>query len=516
MNKKKVILYTLITIANAFLPAIFQKEALCQVSVSPGTWITVKEGGSLMIDTDLHIKSVADSSGYFVDQTVDGDVTITGDITVDRYMAPDVWHNVSSPVSNETSSCFTGTDLVFWYNETQIWNDWDFGWIWYYGATGGPLMVFRGYDVYFDSDPVTVSYTATGSETLNTGSYNYNVTLTDPTPNPSEIPSHLGWNLAGNPYPSPVDWLAAGGWDKSDINDAKYIWDGINDVYTIFIGGPSPVGINGGTRYIPSDQGFWVQAVTNGSLGINNSTRIGNISGTPDFYKDYRPGYPLISLIVSGNGKSDEVMVRFIEGTTGGFDRNYDASKLFSPSDDVPQLSIRTGQQSLVLSTLPELKNGIAISLDFQCREQGIFNLAIGERTNLPDTFKLFLKDKMEDMLYLVNKDFAYHFQHYPTDTKERFILYINPSSHIINNSGSEKYFTVLTNGNRITIIKNNTEDMTGEIEVFNLLGQVIEREKYMNDEVMEFMLDAPGGEYLIRIITKGYIFSSKIIINKN
>lgn len=515
MNKIKHILNILFPISIAFLLTISWVESICQVSVSPGTWITVKEGGSLMIDTDLHIKSVADSSGYLVDQTVDGDVTITGDITVDRYMAPDVWHNVSSPVSNETSSCFTGTDLVFWYNETQIWNDWNFGWIWYYGATGGPLMVFRGYDVYFDSSPVTVSYTATGSETLNTGSYNYTVTLTDPTPNPSEIPSHLGWNLAGNPFPSPVDWLTAGGWDKSDINDVKYIWDGINDVYTIFIGGPSPVGINGGTQYIPSDQGFWVQAVTNGSLSINNSTRIGNINGTPDFYKDYTPDYPLISLIANGNGKSDEVMVRFIEGTTVGFDRNYDASKLFSPSDNVPQLSIRTGQQSLALNTLPEVKNGMSVLLDFQCREQGIFNLAISERTNLQDTFKLFLKDKLEDKLFRVNKDFAYHFQHYPTNSEERFILYINPSSHIINNSDGEKYFSVLTNGNRITIIKNIPEDLTGEIEVFNLLGQVITREKYLNEEAVNMELNTTGGEYIIRIITKGYIFTSKIIINK-
>ena len=124
----------------------FRSQA--QFSIGPGGFVTLKEGGSLMIGTDLHIKSVAGSSGHFADQTVNGDVTITGDITVERYMAPDIWHNVASPVSNETSDCFTGTDLVFWYDETLIWNDWNFGWVWYIGATGGPLMVFRGYDVY--------------------------------------------------------------------------------------------------------------------------------------------------------------------------------------------------------------------------------------------------------------------------------------------------------------------------------------------------------------------------------
>ncbi|HPI85400.1 MAG TPA: hypothetical protein PLR01_03440, partial [Bacteroidales bacterium] len=152
-------------IMPALVFSILSHLAAAQVSISPGTWITVKEGGSLYIGTDLHIKSTADSSGYFVDQTIDGDVTITGDITVDRYMAPDIWHNVASPVSNETSACFTGTDLVYWYDETQIWNDWNFGWVWYTGATGGPLTVFRGYDVFFPDNPVTVNYSATGKKT---------------------------------------------------------------------------------------------------------------------------------------------------------------------------------------------------------------------------------------------------------------------------------------------------------------------------------------------------------------
>ena len=82
-------------------------------------------------------------------------------------------------------------------------------------------------------------------------------------------------------------------------------------------------------------------------------------------------------------------------------------------------------------------------------------------------------------------------------------------------NSEGEEYFSVLTNGNRITIIKNIPEDLTGEIEVFNLLGQVITREKYLNEEAVNMELNTTGGEYIIRIITKGYIFTSKIIINK-
>jgi hypothetical protein len=485
-----------------------------QFTIEPGSFITLKEGGSLMIGTDLHIKSVEDSSGYFVDQTIDGDVTITGDITVERYMAADIWHNVASPVSNESSSCFTGTELVYWYDETQIWNDWNFGWVWYNGATGGPLMVFRGYDVFFVTSPVTVNYSATGSETLNTGAYNYTVTITDPAPNPFEIPSHKGWNLAGNPYPSPVDWLAASGWDKSDINDAKYIWDGTNDIYTIFIGGGSPYGLNGGTRFIPSNQGFWVQAVQNGSIGINNATRLGNMTGTPDFYKLSPPDYPLVSLVAKGNDKTDEVVIRFIEGTTEGFDRNYDASKLFSYADEVPQLSIKAGNQVFALSTLPQIKDDLGVCLNFQCGKAGFYYISLTGRSKLGPSVKVYIKDLLLNETKNLTTDSTYGFYHEPSYNKNRFLIYFNPSEDILNDIKPESYFSVFTERNMITILKNTILNVSGEVVVFNMLGQSEYRETLINSDKSSFSINAPTGYYIVRIITNQHIYNSKILIN--
>ncbi len=482
-----------------------------QVSISPGTWITVKEGGSLMIGTDLHIKSVADSSGYFVDQTIDGDVTITGDITVDRYLTPDRWHNIASPVSNETSDVFTGTDLVFWYDETQIWNDWNFGWVWYTGATGGPLAVFRGYDVMYYDNPVTVTFSATGSETLNTGSYTFNVTITDPAPNPIEIPTHMGWNLAGNPYPCPVDWLAAGGWDKSDINDAKYIWDGSIDNYTIFIGGSSPVGINGGTRFIPSGQGFWVQAVQNGSIGINNQVRLGNMTGTPDFYKLSPPGYPMISLTASGNNKSDEVLIRFIEGTTDHFDVNFDASKLYSISDDCPQLAIIAGKQKLAVNTLPSIRDNLVVSLDFFCAKPGFYKLNLAERTNLDKSVQTYLQDLFSMTMHNLSEIESYTFYHDPYNERNRFRLYFNPAEDIPGNN--ESSFTVYTVKNQVHITRITTEILTGKLFIYTLTGQKIHEEILNEDQINSFTLPVPTGYYILYITAYQHVYNYKILI---
>jgi hypothetical protein len=483
-----------------------------QFSIGPGGWVTIKEGSTLMIGSDFHIKSIAGSSGYLVDQTIDGDVTITGNITVDRYLTPDVWHNVASPVSNEASSVYAGTDLVFWYNESLILNDWNFGWVWYYGATGGPLVVFRGYDVLFYTNPVTINYQASGSGTLNTGAYSITVINTSSTP--SEIPSHKGWNLAGNPYPSPVDWLASSGWNKASINDAKYIWDGANDIYTIFIGGSSPMGINGGTRFIPSNQGFWVQSVVaSGSFEINNATRIGDITGTPDFYKLAPIDYPMVSLLAEGYGHGDEAVVRFIEGTTPGFDINFDASKLYSLNPNVPQLTVRNGKQALALNTLPEITTNLAIDLSFRCAREGLYTIRLAPRTILDDRTRLYLRDDLLGKVINLKADSVYSFYHEPANPENRFKLYFNPYEDVINNVNQDDWFSVYSSGNTITILRNTNRELSGQINICNILGQPIWQQRIGTDDKSIIQLNGPSGYYVVSITTDGYVCNTKVLI---
>jgi hypothetical protein len=485
-----------------------------QFSIGPGGWVTVKPGGSLMIDTDVNIKSVAGASGYLVDQNVNGDIDITGDVTVERYLAPDIWHNVSSPVSDETSACYIGTDLVFWYDEALILNDWNFGWVWYYGPTGGPLVVFRGYDVLFYNNPVTVDYMATGAEDLNTGPYSLTVINTSSTP--SEIPSHKGWNLLGNPYPSPVDWLASSGWNKSDINDAKYIWDGTNNIYTIYLGGGSPIGINGGTRFIPSNQGFWVQSVvSSGSVSINNATRVGDITGTPDFYKEAPVDYPLVSLLTTGEEYQDEVVIRFIAGTSVGFDINWDATKLLSINPDVPQLILRNGNQSFALNTLPEIKDGLHVNIDFRCAREGVYDIRLSGRTNLDRNCMLYLKDELERKTVCLSNDSCYTFFHSPANPLNRFKLYFNPDNDIINDITPDSWFTVYSHGSTVTIIKNTINRVRADLILYNMLGQPVWKKSLGDNKETTFQVSLPSGTYIASIVTEQHIANSKIIIRK-
>jgi len=480
------------------------------VTIAPGGYITVKEDNLLFIGMDLLIESVPGSSGYFVDYSTISGLLVTDDILVERYMTANSWHNIASPVSNETTAAFSSsTDLIFYYDNFLIGNDWNFGWVWY---TSGPLSVFKGYDVYFFDNPVTVTYSAIGAGTLNTGTYNTNVfvTTTDTTP------SHNSWNLVCNPYPSPVDWLIEPGWDKSNINDAKYIWDGVDSIYTIFIGGGSPIGLNGGTRYIPSNQGFWVQAELDGTFDINNACRVATMDAfTPDFYKSYPDDYPLVSLIATGNDKSDEVVIRFIEGTTEGFDLNYDASKLFSPSELVPQISLKYKNQYFALNTLPQIYDGLEVQLNFQCGTAGDYKINLSGRTNLDEFTSVWLQDKLLQKITCLTTDTSCAFYHDPGNNKERFSIYFNPSEDIINSITPENWFSIYSDQHVITIIRNTINLVTGEIHVYNMQGQPVIIRSLNGENELKIQAVLPTGIYLVSIITDTYVKSEKVLIVK-
>jgi len=496
----------LITIVLIIVLIAMVNTAFAQLTIDPGGLISIKQGSTLYVGTNFKINAINGSSGYFSDQTTNGDVTITGNVSVERYLTANVWHNVASPVSSANSGVYTGTQLVFYYDESMIYNDWNFGWVMYSGA----LSVFRGYDVY-DSTAELVDYTGTGNE-LNTGAYSIGVSLTNSTP--TEIASHKGWNLVANPYPSPVDWQASSGWTKTSINDAKYIWDGPNDQYTIWIGGGAPIGINGGTQYIPSNQGFWVQATSNGNFGIANAVRTGFITGTPDFYKSEEIfDYPLVSLVAEGDGHTDETIVRFIEGTTKAFDRNWDATKLFSMNPDVPQLYFENKGYEFALNTLPQIEDNLSVPLDFKCAKAGYYSINLSDRTNLDPQIGLYLKDMLEQKIIDLKQEESYGFYHNPDNDNARFKLFFNPSPDVINNITPDNYFTVYSSGKKIFIIKNTVQELNGEVIVYNLQGQIVATSPVSENKLMQLTINETTGYYIVRVQTSQSVINTKVLI---
>lgn len=479
-----------------------------QMLISPGSALTIKNGSEIYIGTDLTLKSNSTGSGYFVDQTMNSGVEIAGNIMIERYISENGWHNISTPLANSNGTVFTGTDLVFYYDETLINNDWNFGWVWY----NGNLSVMHGYDIYIPDEAITAQYLTTNPDQLNTGQYTVGVTLTNVAN--GEIASHKGWNLIGNPYPSPVDWLNQTAWNKSAINDAKYIWDPDGSVYTIYIGGGSPIGLNGGTQFIPSGQGFWVQAIQNGNISVNNSARVGLTPSTPDFYKTMEFDYPVIIFSAEGNGFKDETILRFIEGSTEEFDQNMDAFKLFSTNPEVPQIASKHADDYLAINSIGEINEGLTVPLYFKNRSDGIYTISITPSTSYSSQIPYYLKDSKEGTFNAIYKDSSYVFDYSVNDNNNRFSIVFSSNLTLI--PLAEAQFKVFTNGDRITIENLSGPNETAEYVIYNLAGQCISAGQLSQSSSTSLNTGLPAATYILEILSKDYNSKHKITIQHN
>lgn len=473
-----------------------------QVVINPGSALTVKDGTALFVGTTLTLRSNSAKSGFLVDQTMGNGVGITGSIAVERYLSANAWHNVSAPLSNANSSLFTGTDLVFRYDETQVLNDWNFGWMWHTGA----LNAMQGYDVFLPST-ITVTYSSANPADLNTGNYDIGVTRTNIADGETE--SHKGWNLVGNPYPSPVDWLAASGWNKSAINDAKYIWNELSQVYSIFLGGGNPIGLNGGTQFIPSNQGFWVQAMQNGLITINNSARVGQLVATPDYYKASGTDWPTLSLVASGNGFSDETIVRFIAGASDGFDQDLDAAKLFSPSLAVPQLASVMENNFFAINAMDRILPALAVPLYFSANIDGEYTLRVRPVSTIPADVVYVIRDKKLGLSHPLSKDSVLVFNYRTNDDPRRFSLVFEPDQQGITSKASD--FSVFSQEGGFTIVHKPGTPVEVNISLYNILGQLVSSDMITMTTTYASKPFLPKGCYIVQLAVGEQRFQHKV-----
>src|SRR5690606_15498690 len=124
----------------------------------------------------------------------------------------------------------------------------------------------------------------------------------------SPSPTSDGWNLVGNPYPSTIDWNAASGWTKTNMGGSIYIRDNEIGQYATWNG---TVGTNGGSRYIPTGQAFWVQASGSGpALSVTESVKVAGQSTT--FFRAAALEN-LLRITLQKGGVRDEAVVHFRE-----------------------------------------------------------------------------------------------------------------------------------------------------------------------------------------------------------
>jgi hypothetical protein len=398
------------------------------------------DGGDFDTNDDVILVSNAAGTASLFDITGG---TITGSITMQRFLniSADEFIEMTSPVQGTVlnhweqtglgMSGFTCSDYpnfswvsVYSYDENNangVKND---GWTEASTCTEatGPAA---GYRVYVGTGTYTPAVTGDPYTGTQTYALDYQNIL------PAEIAAatdQKGWNLIGNPYPSNIDWdnLAVG--DRTNIDDAIWIWSGDNGNYGLYVGGSGGVGTNDVDNIIASSQSFWVHgtAASPGlTLNENDKVRIDS-----PFVKTFT-GSDLVKVRLTGdvNSYQDEALFRMHHLASKDFDAGLDYDKLYSPIATAPNVCFEAGVVDLSMNSIPAGRS-FTIPLKVLVGASGNYTLDFTNVAALSHSCVV-LEDLHEQQSIDLMQQSSYEFYISDTTTTARFVLHIGLSIEV-------------------------------------------------------------------------------------
>jgi hypothetical protein len=372
--------------------------------------------------------------------SVGSSANFNGNITMQRY-APGPrtgWAQLGTPIQGATLAQwydnfpmqgFTGVYgggssgfvSVYTYNET-IAGLFDANGS-YLAATNitNSIPVGKGFWLYLGSAG------AGGSSTVNTqpitidvtgqpyiGGFNFNPTYTN-----SGNPFDDGFNLVANPYPSAIDWLSPN-WTKTNINNAIYMYQADNGQYASFVGG---IATNGGSRYIASSQGFYIQTnAANPTLIITENAKS---TANPVLIKEEDPSH-VLRLKIVGNELSDEMVIHLNNQATNDFDGSFDAKKIFSNDPNNPSISSVCNNRDLAINSLPFSGTTLSIPIRVTVGSSGMYHLNWSGLQGFDEATCIVLEDLDNGIKTIMTKDAVYYFTASAGFKAPRFLVHIN------------------------------------------------------------------------------------------
>ncbi len=449
---------------------------------------------------------------------------VTGNLTMQRYLPSGFGYKYfSSPfigdIVNDFSSeinLATSFPDVYSFNESLS----SAGWV-NYTNPSGLLSPLAGYAVNFGTSPAPLTVSLRGvvsNHTISTGAiYNHNMPVT------------LGFNLAGNPYPSPVNWDAVGGWTKTNVDNAIYFFSNgtVNQytgTYSSYVNGVSSNGIAG--NIIAAMQGFFVH-VSNGTypvaglLAVNNTARNLNLTTVFFGYTVPQAPSPLIRLsagFFDQGPDGDPAVFYFKPGVDGAFDKTLDALKLMNTHTGVPNLyAIATDTTRLSIYALPDNFDSVeTVPLGLTTAQDGWISFKATDIENMPVGLYVYLFDAKTGIRRDLLNALPYRLYLAGGDYKNRFFLNFSTKEPDYGGSSgtpSNGPFQAYGAGGTLFVNGNLNPGEKGEVRVFDLQGQLVLRGEISGSTYQQFHSNFVPGIYLVSLFAPEGTQTKKVLM---
>ena len=499
----------LITATGSTTTITSSGHLLTNVLLSNGT---LNANGNLTLVSTAAQTAAVDGSGI-------GEVL--GNLIIQRYIASGFGYKYfSSPFQSDTVGDFSNDMNLaaafpsFYKHDESLAS---IGWV-TYTAGSGALNPLNGYAANLGSATAAKTVDLKGlvnNHTVSRTLYNHNMAYTQ------------GFNLVGNPYPSPVNWNAAGGWTKTNIDNAVYYFNaGTTDqyagVYSSYVNGVSSDGVAGST--IPAMQGFFVH-VSNGTfpvsglLGVNNSARI--LNSTAGFFRVYgQDDQPLLRLsagFADQTAIADPVTFYFSDAAAKNFNKELDALKLMNSDSIIPNLfAVSMDAEKLSINALTTARDTItAIPLGLITKKDGWITFNAKDIKNIPAGTYIYLSDQKTGVNQDLQKNPLYRLFLPASEYENRFFLKFSTKDLTAgtNNTNTAKTFNVYSAGGRLYANGNLPAGEKGNLVVINMLGQIICRQEISGNVYQPVNGSFASGVYVVNFSGAAQQQSKKIFI---
>jgi hypothetical protein len=454
--------------------------------------ITILNGPQCLI-----LKSDISGTASFIDHGITG----PGTVKVERYLSPDAWHYISSPISNATANVFFGDYLMT--SDPSSSSGWG-GWI---IDTSTQLDVMRGYACW---KPTGNSNSEAFTGDLNTGDQTFIVN------NNNGSGTFAGWHLVGNPYSSAVDLSAnidwgtfehtAYFWNQSHTNPDPYPGGGNYDVY--------PASGNWGThdQYAPAMQGFYIHNPSgNTSFTISSSARVHSGSVFLKNAKTTKNGL-LITAISETNNYTDKISMHFDPDATPGYDPGFDGYKLWGLGE-APQLYTRIDNLNVTCNSLPFDKKNMVIPMGFRCNVNGLYRLIADSIGTFDDAITIWLEDRKMNIMSDLKLNPTYTFIYDTLDNDDRFLLHFDDATFGEKDSNQIIPVQIYSFGDAIYIRSGETDLKEAMVFVYDLSGKQCFHEVLSGRLLNKIIPRVAEGVYMVRLITGECSYNAKVFL---
>ncbi len=505
-----------VTIPNVTTSPIIDsgtEAAVGNLTIDANEIVTINSENALTVNGTLNAIGVLNGnsgSSIIVKGTSSGNISYSRSLTTN-------WHLLASPVGSQNIHTFTVTKVatnsigtsgsnygiaLYNNNNGSAWN--------YYttsSITGaGNFIGGKGYSALRTS---TGDVTFTGTIATN----NVAIAITDGASNK--------WNLIGNPYPS---YIAANSNSDTTNNfltintahlhlsfQAIYFWNGSE--YT-------PINHASDIRFIAPGQGFFVNAITDGST--INFTEAMQSHQTTDIFSKTTSTWPEITLQMTDGVINKSTCIKYIAGTSTGLDPGYDAGLFTGTSNTFSiytHLVTDSDGTAFSIQVLPDNDyENIIVPIGFNTIAGKEITFSINHQ-NLPSNLMVFIEDKTQNKIIRIDESNSEYKIIVKSDNHGIGRLYLRTSTTDLRKSlytddlDTNEINVYITSNRSLRITGNNNNAVN--LTLYNLLGKKILSKNFFSNSMIDLALPKAikSGIYILKLASKKGNINKKILI---